>query len=515
MNRFISLMVLLLASSNAYAQELSNNKLLESEKWWGLAPSLSNDMPYTYNSKVSEDSKFDVNLTTGTLVSSQGRYIYSPSFFDFSISEDGVIGLSEELVINKPGATLREAVLSMSQSYFRDKKSLSDTLSLSATVLYVKGNSGQDNVIKIVNKFSNIAHKRVVFSYLWQEQNGALEFSENLYPQPASLISSLKESGSEVFLTVTPYVSGDSELFHEFKSKGYLVLDNNHKHPKVAQWSGGFSAMLDLSKPEVVEVFVSSLERLKKEYEIDGFVFASSKIDSYRSDSNLVTSKQYLEVLNSIASKFDGSIAESVMDGQNLPLHAKLRDIDYQWSDLEDVLAEVIIANLLGYHDILIGANTNHSADELLQVRLTQMQAFMPTFSLPANLDSFSQEGRDACLEALSINNKLSAYFTELIKESVKTGAPLIRHMEYEFPAKAFYDCDDQFMLGSKYLVAPILNSEGKRMVRLPSGRWKGFDGTTYKGPRVISINCKSGDIPYFELSDDIVSKLKNLLFKN
>ena len=86
----------------------------------------------------------------------------------------------------------------------------------------------------------------------------------------------------------------------------------------------------------------------------------------------------------------------------------------------------------------------------------------------------------------------------ELLKESAKTGEPLVRHLDYQFPGQGFANCDDQFMLGSRYLVAPVLEKAAKRTVRLPKGTWVGTDGARHKGPRVISVDVRSGQVSVF-----------------
>lgn len=40
----------------------------------------------------------------------------------------------------------------------------------------------------------------------------------------------------------------------------------------------------------------------------------------------------------------------------------------------------------------------------------------------------------------------------------------------YVFPHEGFADCHDQFMLGDKYLVAPMVTKGTRRTVKLPKG---------------------------------------------
>ena len=72
--------------------------------------------------------------------------------------------------------------------------------------------------------------------------------------------------------------------------------------------------------------------------------------------------------------------------------------------------------------------------------------------------------------------------------------------MEYQFPRSGFADCDNQFMLGNRYLVAPPLDESPQRMVRLPKGVWTDMNGKRYKGPVVVNASAQDGRMICFEL---------------
>ena len=55
-------------------------------------------------------------------------------------------------------------------------------------------------------------------------------------------------------------------------------------------------------------------------------------------------------------------------------------------------------------------------------------------------------------------------------------------------------------MIGSKWLVAPVVSGSDVRMVRLPKGKWKELStGRVFKGPRVIDVNVSDGLTPIYE----------------
>ena len=79
-----------------------------------------------------------------------------------------------------------------------------------------------------------------------------------------------------------------------------------------------------------------------------------------------------------------------------------------------------------------------------------------------------------------------------------ETGEPIVRSMEYAFPGQGFETCTDQYMLGDRYLVAPMMTSGHSRSVRLPKGRWQDENGKVYKGGRTYVLDVPLERVPRF-----------------
>lgn len=75
-----------------------------------------------------------------------------------------------------------------------------------------------------------------------------------------------------------------------------------------------------------------------------------------------------------------------------------------------------------------------------------------------------------------------------------------MKSMEFNYPDNGYANIIDQFLLGDKLLVAPVLTKGAvKRKVVIPEGQWKSFDGKIIKGPKTIEVKVQLNDLPYFE----------------
>ncbi len=74
-----------------------------------------------------------------------------------------------------------------------------------------------------------------------------------------------------------------------------------------------------------------------------------------------------------------------------------------------------------------------------------------------------------------------------------------MRSIFYEFNVRA--DINDEFLLGDRYLIAPILKAgETERTIYLPEGKWKSMlSDHEYRGPTEISEFAGTDDCSWFE----------------
>lgn len=75
-------------------------------------------------------------------------------------------------------------------------------------------------------------------------------------------------------------------------------------------------------------------------------------------------------------------------------------------------------------------------------------------------------------------------------------------HLCLDFPEdEVACACTDQYMLGRKLLVAPIVNEgQTERMVYLPRGTWRNvFTGETHEGRSRLNVTCPLDEIAVFE----------------
>jgi len=109
----------------------------------------------------------------------------------------------------------------------------------------------------------------------------------------------------------------------------------------------------------------------------------------------------------------------------------------------------------------------------------------------------------EAVLKAVKLRQEHHSTILQLARESAKTGEPIMRSLEYASPHQGYERITDQFLLGDRLLVAPVLEKDARqRAVVLPPGEWRGFDGKRYTGPTRVTLPVRLDELCYFERAD-------------
>ena len=87
----------------------------------------------------------------------------------------------------------------------------------------------------------------------------------------------------------------------------------------------------------------------------------------------------------------------------------------------------------------------------------------------------------------------------EVAGHSVQTGEPVLRPLEYDFPGQNLAQIKDQFMIGDKLMVAPIVTEGFERKVVLPKGKWR-YKNKVITGGKTMECKVPIDELLYFEL---------------
>lgn len=529
MNRkltFLLSAILTYTTGVTYAQwKTSEIKSTEDEVWWGGPIARGNKMPYTekfgyYDLELRNSNNANIPL----LLSNKGRYIWSDKPFSIKI-ENGTVTLKsrfEELAAKQEGKTLRDAFLAAQKTHFPSSGLLPDPLFFSMpqynTWIELLYNQNQTDILNYAKAIVSNGYPTgvIMIDDNWQRYYGNFDFKAERFPDPKRMIDELHKMGFKVMVWICPFVSGDSPEYRDLNKKGFLVKEKGKKTPAMIEWWNGRSASYDLTNPKAAEHLTNALKEAQKKYGIDGYKFDAGDMSFYDSKKYDSFDKNVISVDHTLAWQkiglsfpFNEFRAGWKMGGQ--PLVQRLGDKGSNWESVQNLIPEMIAAGLMGYAytcpDMIgggaIGSFRNKKKgdfDQKLFVRSAQIHALMPMMQFSvAPWRILDTEYVNIMRDAAKLHQKFGDYILEEAKKSAKTGEPIVRHLEYSFPNQGFFNCKDQFMLGDKFMIAPVVTKDDTREIKLPKGNWKDDLGKKYKGDQTIKIDVPLNRLPYFE----------------
>ncbi|MBX9851477.1 MAG: glycoside hydrolase family 31 protein [Cytophagaceae bacterium] len=500
------------------------------ESWYGGAITDGTLMPFSSGYKKDLYANNFGNQTQPFLISNTGRWVWSDGPFAFKV-ENGqlLIEGKTKLILERQGVSLKDAYLAASKKYFPAIGKYPDPMLFKSpqynTWIELMYNQNQEDILKYArNIISNgLPPGVIMIDDNWQEDYGKWDFHPGRFPDPKKMMNELHSMGFKVMLWICPFVSPDCDVYREQrKNKIFLLQGDSLKtkwkdtdQPTMINWWNGMSAELDFSNPQAVEWFKGRLDYLMKNYGVDGFKFDAGDTEFYTGniiayDSKL-TPNQHTELFGKIGVDYPLNEFRAMWKMAGQPLAERLRDKAHNWNDLSKLIPDILALGIVGHNfscpDMIGGGEyssfLDNKIDQELMVRSAQCHALMPMMQFSAApWRVLDQKHFNAVKKAVEIRKQYTDMIWSITQESAKSGEPIVRYMEYEFPGQGFENTKDQFMLGKNILVAPVLKKgQTKREVKLPKGKWKTQEGKIIKGGTTVVVEAPLDVLPYFTLT--------------
>ncbi len=462
---------------------------LNNEVWYGGATKLGVKMPIKDTDILEVDLTINrtPNQATSLFLSNKGRYIFSERGFKISFIS-GVITFDDSATLYEGFDNLKGAFKEAMRHYEQLGTPSLDMFKrpIYNTWIELTFFQNQKDILTYARSIiqNGLLPGTLMIDDGWSNNYGDWKFNKANFEDAESMIKELHDLGFKIMLWLCPFVSSDTVVFRELSDRGFLIK-NNDGSTYITNWWNGYSAVLDFEIPAVRDWFKAQLDYLLG-LGIDGFKFDAGDSIYYASDSKSGKENYHSKLWASICSDYQYNELRVCINEVGKPLLQRLCDKNNRWEDngVDSLIPDSLLAGLIGYPytcpDMIGGGEYLDFKDELddmyseLLLCHASIAALLPAmqFSLgPWRV--LSEKGLERLRNIISIREEYMNDIIRLVLEAGKTGEPIVRYMEYEFPGQGMEKIIDQYMLGSDILVAPIYKKGiDKRIVKLPKGNW-------------------------------------------
>lgn len=490
----------------------------ENEFWWGGAVVDGSAMPLSAESDYYLDARINrtPNQFNGAFMSSKGRYVFFEEGAEIRVKNGKfcVLGSKGKIYSGKSGATLKDAHRFVAENYFRKPESFFDKSYMLepqyCTWVETLTNVTGDKLIAYAKSIrdSGLSGKLLLVDDGWSKDYGDWRFDETKFPEAKQTLKQAKELGFDVVLWCVPFVNETCPDYAVLKDAGAFISEKTGE-VKIVEWWNGNSAVLDMSKKSAREWLGKALDRLVEEYGVAGFKFDAGGA-GYYPETGTVSPNEQCRLWAEFGTRYTYVELRECVGLGGASIAQRLCDKPLDWKrGLEVLIPDIIQAGMVGYYyccaDMVGGGNISDYADlkkfdEEFYIRSCQCAALFPmvqfSYALWRRTESLKKAVGDVC----RIRREFKEYLERFIENARLNGEPIARPLEYEFPHSGFHNEKQCFMLGDKYLVAPVLQKgEEKKWLRLPGECvWKYLpDGKIYRDE--AKVCCEYDILPIFE----------------
>lgn len=317
------------------------------------------------------------------------------------------------------------------------------------------------------------------------------EWDSAQFPDPAAILTRLRERGLRICVWINPYIAQKSRLFDEGLQQGFLVKKPDGGVWQWDRWQAGMG-LVDFTNPEAAAWYQGRLRALldagvdcfKTDFgeriPVDVAWHDGSDPQKMHNYYPYLYNRAVFETLQEKRGPGNAVVfaRSATVGSQKFPVHWG-GDSSATYESMAESLRGGLSLGLSGFgfwsHDI---GGFEKTATPDLYRRWTAFGLLSSHSRLHGNESYrvpwlFGEESTEVLRHFVRLKCRLMPYLYAAAVEAAREGIPMMRAMLLEFfsdPACAWLD--RQYMLGPALLVAPIFRDDGTVSYYLPSGRW-------------------------------------------
>ena len=358
------------------------------------------------------------------------------------------------------------------------------------------------------------------FDCFWMREFHWCDFTwdERTFPDPAGMLSRLKDKGLRVCVWINPYIAQRSQLFAEAMEHNYLVRKPDGDVWQTDKWQAGMG-IVDFTNSDARDWYAAKLRTLL-DMGVDCFktdfgeriptdVVWSDGADPQRMHNfySYLYNQTVFELLRSYKGEQEAVVfaRSATAGGQRFPVHWG-GDCESTFVSMAESLRGGLSLAMSGFgfwsHDI---GGFEGRPDPAVFKRWIPF-GLLGTHSRLHGSDSyrvpwlFDDESVEVLRRFTRLKAQLMPYIYGQAVAAARDGMPVLRPMAAEFPDdEACAHLDRQYMFGDRLLVAPVFTASGETSYYIPAGTWTHLQtGVAVRGPGWVHEVCDFHTVPVF-----------------
>ena len=329
------------------------------------------------------------------------------------------------------------------------------------------------------------------------------EWDPRTFPDPEGMLERLHAKDLHLCVWINPYIGQRSPLFAEAAEAGYLITRPDGSVWQWDLWQAGM-ALVDFTNPDATAWYQGKLRHLLDQG-VDAFktdfgervpldvdYFDGSSPERMHNWYTQLYNRAVFDVLEEARGEGDAVLfaRSATVGGQAMPVHWG-GDSTSTYESMAETLRGGLSLAFGGFgfwsHDI---GGFEGTPDAGVFKRWTAFGLLSSHSRLHGSGSyrvpwAFDEEAVEVTRLFTKLKLRLMPYLYSAGLEASRTGTPVMRPMQLEFPDDpAVAYLDRQYMLGADLLVAPVFSADGEVEFYLPAGTWTNyFTRETVVGP--------------------------------